>query len=128
MPTIIQRLLEAGADVRDAVRALRQITFGGSPISPQLFRSAVESFGPILTQIYGSSEMPHPVTVLRPEDYTELDDRTLLSAGRAAAGVDVKIVDEPGAEVEAGTAGRAADRRRPGDGRLLARRGRPPGR
>ena len=37
VPTIIQRLLEAGPDVRDAVRQLRQITFGGSPISPQLF-------------------------------------------------------------------------------------------
>ena len=49
--------------------------------------------------------MPHPVTVLRPEDYAELDDRTLLSAGRAAAGVDVKIVDEHGAEVAAGTGG-----------------------
>ena len=87
------------------MRELRQITFGGSPIAPQVFRSAVESFGPILTQIYGSSEMPHPVTVLRPEDYAELDDRTLLSAGRAAAGVDVKIVDEHGAEVAAGTGG-----------------------
>ena len=105
VPTIIHRLLEAGPDVCDSVRELRQITFGGSPISPQLFRSAVEAFGPILTQIYGSSEMPHPVTVLRPEDYAELDDRTLLSAGRAAAGVDVKIVDEHGAEVAAGTGG-----------------------
>ena len=60
VPTIIHRLLDAGPDVHDAVRELRQITFGGSPISPSLFRSAVESFGPILTQIYGSSEMPAP--------------------------------------------------------------------
>ena len=52
VPTIIHRLLEAGPDVLDWVRELRQITFGGSPISPQLFRSAVEAFGPILTEIY----------------------------------------------------------------------------
>src|SRR4029077_21255830 len=70
VPTIIQRLLDAGPHVRDAVCALRQITFGGSPIAPGVFRDAVSSFGPILTQIYGSAEMPHPVTVLRPEDYT----------------------------------------------------------
>ena len=101
VPTIIQRLLDAGPHVQDAVRALRQITFGGSPIAPRVFRDAVSSFGPILTQIYGSAEMPHPVTVLRPEDYTELDDRTLRSAGRAAFGVDVKIVDDSGSAVDA---------------------------
>lgn len=105
VPTIIQRLLEAEAGVRDAVRTMRQITFGGSPIAPQVFRAAVDSFGPILTQIYGSSEMPHPVTVLKPEDYTGLDDRTLLSAGRAAFGVDLKIVDESGAPVDPGSPG-----------------------
>ena len=91
--------------VCDAVRALRQITFGGSPIAPSVFRDAVGSFGPILTQIYGSSEMPHPVTVLQPEDYAELDDRTLLSAGRAAFGVELKIVDESGRYVEPGIPG-----------------------
>jgi acyl-CoA synthetase (AMP-forming)/AMP-acid ligase II len=105
VPTIIQRLLDAGPHVQDAVRALRQITFGGSPIAPRVFRDAVSSFGPILTQIYGSAEMPHPVTVLRPEDYTELDDRTLRSAGRAAFGVDVKIVDDSGSAVEPGVPG-----------------------
>ena len=105
VPTIIQRLLDAGPHVQDAVRALRQITFGGSPIAPRVFRDAVSSFGPILTQIYGSAEMPHPVTVLRPEDYTELDDRTLRSAGRAAFGVDVKIVDDSGSAVEPGAPG-----------------------
>jgi acyl-CoA synthetase (AMP-forming)/AMP-acid ligase II len=105
VPTIIQRLLSAGPDVGDALRTLRQITFGGSPIAPHVFREAVDSFGPILTQIYGSTEMPHPVTVLRPEDYSGLDDRTLLSAGRAAYGVDIKIVDESGATVPAGTPG-----------------------
>jgi acyl-CoA synthetase (AMP-forming)/AMP-acid ligase II len=105
VPTIIQRLLSAGPDVRDSLRALRQITFGGSPIAPHVFREAIASFGPILTQIYGSTEMPHPVTLLRPDDYSELDDRTLLSAGRPAFGVDIKIVDESGAAAPAGTPG-----------------------
>jgi acyl-CoA synthetase (AMP-forming)/AMP-acid ligase II len=105
VPTIIQRLLGAGPEVRDSLRTLRQITFGGSPIAPNVFREAVDSFGPILTQIYGSSEVPHPVTLLRPEDYAELDDRTLLSAGRAAYGVDITVVDESGAPAPAGTAG-----------------------
>jgi acyl-CoA synthetase (AMP-forming)/AMP-acid ligase II len=105
VPTIIQRLLKAGPEVRDSLRTLRQITFGGSPIAPHVFRDAVDAFGPILTQIYGSSEMPHPVTVLGPEDYSGLDDRTLLSAGRAAFGVDIKILDESGAPACPGAPG-----------------------
>jgi acyl-CoA synthetase (AMP-forming)/AMP-acid ligase II len=105
VPTILQRMLAAGPKVHAAARDLRQITFGGSPIAPQAFRGAVEAFGAILVQIYGSSEMPHPVTVLRPDDYAGLDERTLTSAGRAAWGVDLKVVDGDGREVPAGEAG-----------------------
>jgi acyl-CoA synthetase (AMP-forming)/AMP-acid ligase II len=105
VPTILQRLLDAGPGVHEALRELRQVTFGGSPIAPQVFRTAVQTFGPILTQIYGSSEMPHPVAVLRPEDYAGLDDRTLKSAGRAVWGVDLRIVDRAGAPASLGDPG-----------------------
>ena len=69
VPTLVGRLLDAGAQVQEALRTLRQITFGGSPIAPERFSSAIDRLGPILTQIYGSTEVPHPVTVLQPEDY-----------------------------------------------------------
>ena len=35
VPTMIRRLLSAGSGVRDSLRSLRQITFGGSPIAPR---------------------------------------------------------------------------------------------
>jgi acyl-CoA synthetase (AMP-forming)/AMP-acid ligase II len=102
VPTMIQRLLEADDEVRRAVGEMRQISFGGAPISASLFRRAIDAFGPILTQVYGTSEAPHPVTLLRPRDYDVADvgDAVLTSAGRVAYGVDVKLVDDDGAEVE----------------------------
>lgn len=93
VPTMIQRLLEAGPEVVAAVGRLQQISFGGAPISPTLFRRAVESFGPNLTQVYGSCEAPHPVTLLRPADYLAAgcSDAVLTSAGRVAHGVEVQL-------------------------------------
>jgi len=107
VPTMIQRLLEGGDDVAAAVSQLEQISFGGSPISAALFRRAIESFGPILTQVYGSSEAPHPITLLRPQDYGDggASDAILTSAGRSAYGVDLRFVDDDGADVALGALG-----------------------
>lgn len=99
VPTMLQRLLEAEPDVQEAVRLLRQVSFGGSPISPLSYAQSLETFGPILTQIYGSSEVPHPVTLLQPEESLGADERTLMSAGRAAFGCDIKVVDDEGSDV-----------------------------
>lgn len=106
VPTMLQRLLEAGPRVVRAVATLRQISFGGSPISPEFFTRAIEGFGPILTQVYGSCEAPHPVTVLRPSDYLgDYDERLLTSAGHAAVGVDIKVVDDADTERTPGEVG-----------------------
>lgn len=107
VPTMIQRLLEADEEVRRTVGEMEQISFGGAPISASLFRRAIDAFGPILTQVYGTSEAPHPVTLLRPRDYDapEVSDAILTSAGRIAYGIDVKFVDDDGAEVEQGAHG-----------------------
>jgi acyl-CoA synthetase (AMP-forming)/AMP-acid ligase II len=107
VPTMIQRLVDSGDDVAAAVSALAQISFGGAPISPTAFRRAIDRFGPILTQVYGSSEAPHPVTIMRPSDYVDsgASDAILMSAGRAAYGVELRIVDDEEREVPVGEPG-----------------------
>jgi acyl-CoA synthetase (AMP-forming)/AMP-acid ligase II len=106
VPTMLQRLLEAGPHVVSAVASMRQISFGGSPISSTLFARAIDQLGPILTQVYGSCEAPHPVTLLSPSDYGQGDEeRVLTSAGRAAVGVDVKVVDDEERELAPGEVG-----------------------
>jgi len=111
VPTMLQRLVNAPTQVHDAVRTMRQITVGGAPISPDSFRRAIELFGPILTQIYGASEAPHPLTLLRPDDYSEdLSDDMLRSAGFPAPSVSLRILSAEGGEVTGGEVGELAVR------------------
>lgn len=106
VPTMLHRIVESSPQVHQGVRGLSQISFGGSPIAPESFRESVATLGPILTQVYGSCEAPHPVTLLRPELYVDsLTDEILGSAGVASPGVDLKILDAGGAEAEAGAVG-----------------------
>jgi acyl-CoA synthetase (AMP-forming)/AMP-acid ligase II len=107
VPTMLQMLLESTPAVARAVRGMDQITFGGAPITNALFGRALDGFGPILTQIYGSCEAPHPVTVMRPDDYAGLPDPSLLaeSAGRASIASEIALRDESGGPVAPGGEG-----------------------
>lgn len=106
VPTMISRLLDASSEVAAQARTMRQISFGGSPIRPVLFRRAIDGFGPILTEVYGSCEAPHPITLLDADDYRDdLSDRVLRSAGRVVAGAEIRVVDRDGAPVPEGHVG-----------------------
>lgn len=107
VPTMLQMILDAGPAVSEPIRRMHQISFGGAPITNALFSRAIDGFGPILTQVYGSCEAPHPITVLRPEDYKDLTDPGVMAmtAGRASFGTDVAILDDDGKEVASGEEG-----------------------
>ena len=107
VPTMLQMLLDGGEPVCAAVRKMHQLSFGGAPITDALFARSIEGFGPILTQVYGSCEAPHPITVMQPDDYIGLADPGVLaqSAGRAGPGSDIQIVDDDGNAVAAGAEG-----------------------
>ena len=107
VPTMLQMLLDGGEPVRLAVRKMHQVSFGGAPITDALFERSIDGFGPILTQVYGSCEAPHPITVMQPDDYTGLTNPGVLaqSAGRASPGSDIQIVDDEGNTLPAGSEG-----------------------
>ncbi len=98
VPTMLQMLIDAGPEVCRAVRGMQQLSFGGAPITDAAFGRALDAFGPNLVQVYGTSEAPHPATVLRPEDYADARDPTALAetAGRASLGVEIAIADDDG--------------------------------
>ena len=112
VPTMLQMLVDAGASVRDAVRSMGQISFGGAPITNTAFARALDAFGPLLTQVYGTCEAPHPVTVMRPDDYVTAPDPSSLAetAGRASLATEIKIVNDDGETLPA-----------EGEGELLVR-------
>jgi acyl-CoA synthetase (AMP-forming)/AMP-acid ligase II len=106
VPTMLQRILECEPAVLSRIRRLQQISFGGSPISAEIFAAAIDEFGERMTQVYGSAEAPHPVSVLGPEIYNGRDsDDVLVTAGRIAFGVEVLIADDSGEPIGDGEVG-----------------------
>lgn len=95
-PVVLRRLLETDADLS----SLRLVSYGASPISPTLLRTALERLDCALLQIYGLTETVGTVCVLPQEDH-RLDEgarERLRSCGRAIAGVEVRLHDPESGE------------------------------
>lgn len=107
VPTMLQMLLDAGPKVRDAIKQMQQLSFGGAPITNAAFERALDGFGPNLVQVYGTSEAPHPLTVLRPDDYVDEPNPAALAetAGRPSSAIELAIVDDEGRPLETGEEG-----------------------
>ncbi|MFE3828877.1 class I adenylate-forming enzyme family protein [Streptomyces sp. NPDC059092] len=71
--------------------SIRAITYVGSPAAPARLAEAVEVFGPVLVQIYGTTETS-PISVLTPPDH--VDPELLRTAGRPAAEVRIRDLDD----------------------------------
>jgi long-chain acyl-CoA synthetase len=82
--------------------ALKNMVYGASPISQELLRRSIETFGCRFTQVYGLTETTGAITALRHEDH--IGER-LLSCGRASFGNEIKAVDPTGQAVPPGEIG-----------------------
>lgn len=107
VPTMLQMLIDAGPDVCRSVRAMHQLSFGGAPITNAAFARALEAFGSILVQVYGTCEAPHPATVLGPDDYADAADPAALAetAGRASLATELRIAGDDGHSLASGEEG-----------------------
>lgn len=76
-------------------RTLRQIAYGGSPISERVLMEAMRVFGCDFLQVYGLTEVSGPATFLRPADHEPFGERAhlLRSAGKPIGGAQIRIVD-----------------------------------
>jgi acyl-CoA synthetase (AMP-forming)/AMP-acid ligase II len=103
VPVMLQRILELGDEVisRYDLSALRVIALSGSALSPSLCEKALELFGPVLYNLYGSTEVAW-ATIATPEDLAEAPG----TVGRAPRGTVVKLYDSDGREVPQGETGR----------------------
>ena len=105
VPTMIRILLDAPSRVNYDLSSIRNITYGGAAMPMALAEEALDAFGPILTQVYGSCEAPHPVTSLSNVDHHSSENGHLSSAGHATTGVQLRIVDSSGENVGPGEPG-----------------------
>ncbi len=102
VPTMLNLLVQFPELAQYDLSSLEQLGYGGSPVSRELIHRIREALpGVKLVQVYGLSETGF-LTGLRDHEHTA--DR-LTSCGRPCPGIDVRIVDESGKEVEAGRHG-----------------------
>ena len=99
VPVMLEALL--GVADRYDTSSLRVVASSGSALPGDLVQRVQARFGPVLHNLYGSTEVAY-AAVATPDDLAA-DPRT---AGRAPYGVTLRVVDERGRDVPPGTAGR----------------------
>ena len=103
VPVMMSRILALPSETLDTWRtpSLEVIASSGSAIGPKLVVDILDRFGPVLYNLYGSTEVA-VATIADPADLRLAPG----TAGRVALGVTVEIVDERGQPVPEGDIGR----------------------
>ncbi|MEA5365547.1 acyl-CoA synthetase [Amycolatopsis sp., V23-08] len=96
VPTMLQRIVDLPKDVlgKYDTSSLRIIFVAGSALSPDLGNRANEAFGPVVHNLYGSTEVA-VATVATPEDWV----RAPGTVGRAPVGCKVALYDAKGGRI-----------------------------
>jgi long-chain acyl-CoA synthetase len=114
VPTILNRIVNHPDIERARLTAIKTMFYGGSPMYVEDLKRALATLGPRLLQIYGQGEMPNTISCLSKRMHADVGDphyeERLSSVGIARTGVEIRIVDEQGAEVPAGTVGEVTAR------------------
>ena len=105
VPTMIATIVDAMRASPAPLPSLERISYGGAPISDGLLRDALDTFGGVFVQVYGSCEAPHPITVLTQADHEDLDNARSSSIGREVLSAELRLVDDAGNDVQEGDAG-----------------------
>jgi long-chain acyl-CoA synthetase len=102
VPTMINMLTQSPELQKYDLSTLRHLGYGGSPMAPELVHRTRQVLPKVkLVQVYGLSEAGF-LTGLKDDEHTE--DK-LTSCGRPCLGIDVRVVDPKGNEVETGQTG-----------------------
>jgi acyl-CoA synthetase (AMP-forming)/AMP-acid ligase II len=84
---------------------LQYIYYGGAPLPQALLAECIEVFGCGFVQMYGMTETAGTIVALAPEDHDPTRGARMRSVGRPLEGVELKIVDDAGAMLPAGSTG-----------------------
>jgi acyl-CoA synthetase (AMP-forming)/AMP-acid ligase II len=101
VPVMLDKLLKALSEKSYDTSSLRVIASSGSALPGDLVERVHAAFGPVLYNLYGSTEVAY-AAVAGPAEL-EKDPRC---AGRPPHGVTLRVVDEAGRDVPPGTPGR----------------------
>ncbi|KAA1429434.1 acyl-CoA synthetase [Nocardioides antri] len=103
VPVMLQKMVELGDDAfaEADLSRLTAIFVAGSQLGAELASRSTQLFGPVIHNMYGSTEVAY-ATIATPEDLAAEPG----CVGRPVMGAVVKVFDENGREVPAGTTGR----------------------
>ena len=102
VPTMINLLTQFAGSKKYDLSSLEVLAYGGSPMAPELIRRTRDLLPNVkLVQVYGLSETGY-LTGLEDREHT--DDR-LVSCGRPCPGIEVRVDDGSGKQLEAGQRG-----------------------
>ncbi|MGY0501063.1 acyl-CoA synthetase [Nocardia sp. FBN12] len=91
VPTMLHRMTELPANVRAKydLSSLKVILFAGSALTPELCIKATEAFGPVLYNLYGSTEVAI-ATIANPAELAEAPG----TVGRSPITCEVRLYDD----------------------------------
>ncbi|HEX3511478.1 MAG TPA: acyl-CoA synthetase [Solirubrobacteraceae bacterium] len=103
VPVMLQRMLDLPPETleRYDVSCLRIVALSGSALPGELATRAMDAFGDVLYNLYGSTEVAW-ATIATPDDLRAAPG----TAGRPPMGTSVKLLDGDGREVRRGESGR----------------------
>jgi fatty-acyl-CoA synthase len=103
VPVMLSRILDVGEDKIEEhdTSSLRIIFVSGSALGADLAQKALKAFGPVVYNLYGSTEIAY-ATIATPEDL----EAEPGSVGKVVRGSIVKLLDDDGKEVAKGDSGR----------------------
>ncbi|MFG1794708.1 acyl-CoA synthetase [Nocardia sp. NPDC049149] len=103
VPVMLRRIIDLGPDARAGhdFSALRIIFVAGSQLGADLCTKVLDVFGPVLYNLYGSTEVAY-ATIATPADLAVEPG----CVGSPVPSATVRILDENGAELPAGETGR----------------------
>lgn len=109
VPAMILFMLQYPGFEQFDLSSLQRLYYGTAPMPLEPLKRAMTKFGCGFSQTYGATETFVTISILQPEDHvlqgTPEQFERMSSAGREVAGVQVKIMDEQGLEVETGQVG-----------------------
>ncbi|BBY80752.1 acyl-CoA synthetase [Mycolicibacterium pulveris] len=103
VPVMLSRMLDTleGMERKPDLSSLRIVFVSGSQLGAELATRAMEALGPVVYNLYGSTEIAF-ATIARPQDL----QKNPATVGPVVKGVKVKILDDDGKELPQGEVGR----------------------
>jgi acyl-CoA synthetase (AMP-forming)/AMP-acid ligase II len=105
VPAILSDLLKENETRQFPRGQLKMVGYGASPIAPSLLKACLETFGCEFTQVYGMTETVGPITHLPPSAHRNPDPLKNQATGTAGPGVNLRITDADGSDVQPGETG-----------------------